>query len=639
DGAHFLFDEILKGSDLETQAIVIEDRPEVRRTLKRVAEERGLLLQDPRDPTLLIQSEEVKSALLELEMVARNFPSPLVLPWVSTFLPNAALLRKKIIESGATQGLQSYLKISEVHEALNLLKLQYPARIALPRLMEALEASMRKAALSGWVSLALNRIFTTWVTSLRQLGSEHRLKPLRYWLEELQDKIKTSPPLVTPQKNARGLKLFRVDQGISMDLHSPELKIHFFGVSAGFFDPREQTSEWFSARDVEVLAHEFQIHGRDENTRQARESFLSWAAQSKRPAQFWEYRYNEEGSETEAMTLILNSFENLAVHETQTHPVHPKVLPSLGPKLKVATPPGQLSFTRTEFPMSFLSSLGNCAFTAYAQHLLVLYDERDPDFDLSGDSFGNLVHAAVEYLVSHQLKVTPLQAFDFAWASTQKIAWLKSDRLFKALKHKTLAVLESFLVSERDYRLRSGAEVISQEMNVKLHREGLVFSGRVDRIDQHADGVVLLDYKTSGKLPNAKHTLERNQGLQLPAYALALKETMNQEVVSAHYVHLTPLKTNRNVGFLFSKWNKGKAADKVEFPLSTARSNSASLVSQDPEAVWMEMDRKMISLLKLAKAGVFKADPADPADCVRCRYLIICGKKRDGSPVVDEESS
>jgi hypothetical protein len=69
DAAQFLIDEILRGiaddpSVLDRHAVVIQDEPVIRRTLKRVAEQRGLLLQDPRDPTLVVQSEEVKRATL-----------------------------------------------------------------------------------------------------------------------------------------------------------------------------------------------------------------------------------------------------------------------------------------------------------------------------------------------------------------------------------------------------------------------------------------------------------------------------------------------------------------------------------------------------------------------------------------------
>ena len=628
DAAHFLLDEIMESEDLNAHAVVIEDIPEVRRTLKRVTEERGYRLQDPRDPTLFKQSEEIKSALLELEIVARNFPVHLVLPWITTVMEDSGVLRKKIIEAGITQGLSSYLITPQVHQSLSDLKSSFPTRLTLSELYQAIERSAKRRVRAPWVLQALERVFQGWQTSLDQVGLGTKSRPLRHWLEALSEKIRQAPPVVQPEKNRNGLKLFRVDQAISVDLDLSHLKIHFFGVSPAFFEPREQTSEWFSTRDIEVLSREFQIPGREERVKNARQSFLSWLQLSSETPDFWQYLYNEEGSESESSDLILGSIAELTCLEKQVYPVHPRVLPSLTGRVGESAVAENILSARTEYPVSFLNSLGNCAFTAYAQHLLGLYDEREPDFDLSGDSFGNLVHAAIELLVSDPDQMTPEQAFQSAWVKTAKLAWLKSERLYRALKSKTISILESFLVSEQEYRDRSGAQLIEQEMPIQFERQGLTFLGRVDRIDQHADGIVLMDYKTSSVLPSAALTLETGKGLQLPAYALALKEKLNQEVVSAQYIQLSPLKTNRNVGFLFSRWNKGKKADLVEFPLSTARGNSGSLVQREPEDVWNELDQKIVSLLEKVRQGQFKAEPADPLDCARCRYALVCGRKR-----------
>ncbi len=628
DAAHFLLDEVVESKNLSAQAIVIEDIPEIRRTLRRVAEERGLRLQDPRDPTLLTQSEEIKSALLELEIVARNFPIQLVLPWVGALIKDAGPIRKKLIESGTTLGLESYKMVPEVYQKLSELKLQFVSRLTLLELQKAVESSAKKRVQAPWVILALGRIFQSWHASLDQVGLALKKRPLRHWLESLNEKIKQSPPVVQPEKNKNGLKLFRVDQAISIDLNEPNLKIHFFGVTPSFFEPREQTSEWFSTRDIEVLAREFQIAGREENVKTAKNAFLSWCHLSNVTPDFWEFLYDESGNESESCDLILGSIDGIQLAEKLSLPVHPKVLPSLSGQLKEAPSAEGVFSKRNQYPVSFLNALGNCAFTAYAQHLLGLFDERETDFDLGGDSFGNLVHAAIEALVSAPDRISVEQAFQEAWFKTAKLAWLKSDRLYKALKAKTISILESFLVSEKEYRERSGASVIAQEMPIEFERHGFTFQGRVDRIDQHADGIVLMDYKTSSVLPNAAQTIESGKGLQLPAYALALKQKLNQEVVSAQYIQLAPLKTNRNVGILFGRWNKGKKSDLVEFPLSTARSNSLSLVQKEPDELWAELDQKIISLLEKVKLGQFKAEPADPADCARCRYALVCGRKR-----------
>lgn len=636
DAVQFLLDEIISSGDLEGSAVVIEDRPEIRRTLRRVSFERGIPLMDPRDPTFLSTSEEMKTSLLPLEIVARNYPSQLVLPWLATRFTDVGPYRKKIIEQGNVSGLDHYKVIPEVHTVLEKLKNHYLVRCDFNQFVDAVQSTVNSQALPSWVSQTYERIFSLWRLSLEQLKTSTLKKPIRIWLDELQEKIKSTPPILGPERNSSGLKLYRVDQAASLELKAiPNLNLHFLGIGASFFEPRENATEWFSVRDCEVLAHEFKISGRQSMADQAKRSFHSWLAQSKNSSTLWEYIYDEGGGETESLDLSLQSIPEIELSDKELLPVHARVLPSLGSKLSKPQGFSDIPLAQSEFPMSFLNALGNCAFTAFAQHLLKVYDERDPDFDLSGDSFGNLVHSAVESLVASNLTLSPESAFQTAWLKTAKPAWIRSERLQHAIRFKTISILHSFLESEQVYREQSQATLIGQEIKIELKRGGVTFHGRLDRIDQHADGIVLFDYKTGSSLPSGTLTLEKGKGLQLPAYALALEDAHAQAVVGAQYIQLLPRKTQRNSGFLFSRWNKGKKADVVEFPLSTATARSGSLIQAEPDVVWKKLDQKIGDLIALAKAGRFDPTPADPKDCERCRYGIICGKIRGLGEVVD----
>jgi hypothetical protein len=575
-----------------------------------------------------------------LEIVAKNDPSELILPWLQGRFANSGELRKKIIDYGNVAGLQSYQRMPELYERLIELKTRFPTRLSFAEMEVAFFANLKDSKFPAWVSQTFEKVLDAWKVSLIQLDRLEQKRPLRILLDELREKLRSTPPVVGPERNSFGLKLYRVDQAASLELQTEnEVRIHFFGVSSSFFEPRENTSEWFSVRDIEILAHEFNLAGRMQMAELAKSSFSTWASQSKNAASLWEFIYDQTGSETESIELALKSNNEIELLPDQKLPVHPRVLPSFASKLKLPPPFQVIPLSRTEFPMSFLNALGNCAFTAYAQHLLKLYDERDPDFDLSGDSFGNLVHSAVEALVASNLSLPVEDAFQKAWKETAKPAWIRSDRLFHAIRMKTISILESFLASEKIYREQSHAELIGQEVPIELKRDGLIFKGRLDRIDQHADGIVLFDYKTNSVLPNGTLTRETGKGLQLPAYALALKDQHAQEVVGAQYVQLLAKETPRNSGFLFAKWNKGKKADVVEFPLSTARSNSKSLMTDEPADVWREMDAKIGSLIARAKLGNFDPKPADPKDCKLCRYRLLCGKLRNDSEVVEGDDT
>ncbi len=642
DAAHFLFDDMIEKEACEPgsihhQAIVIQDEPAIRRTLRRVMESRGLSLNDPRDPTLVVQSEEVKLALLETEMVAKNFPSPMVLQWLNAQSETKLELgvnRKAIIEKGIIQGLDSYKVIPPVFLKLKDLSDRYPKRISLMKLHELIQETIQRYQLPIWVNQVFEKVFNEWELSFRQIvlpGEERKIRswPIRHLTEQLLDKIKRTTPVITPLKNLGGIHLFRVDQAVNPLLDSVKTELHFFGVGNSFFEPSDEGSDWFSARDLEVLSSEFGLPSMLEAQKERMQSFLAWCGTNEKTKNFWEYLYDEGGSECASIELHLTEQKEIEIETQEDLGLHPSLKASLTSQYKVQSSEVCLPLPKSEWPISFLNAYGNCAFTAYSGYLLSLYDERETDFELKGDSYGNLVHAALEILLLK--KITPALAFEEAWKSTAQLAWLKSDRLYRAIRNKTVLLLEEFLLSEAGYRERSGAELKELEHEVIWNKEGITWKGRADRIDQHAEGLILIDYKTSSSLPTGKETVEKGLGLQLAIYSLALKDKFNQEVVAAQYLQLTQQKINRNVGVLFQKWNQSKPTQPVPYGITNASSRSQSVFTEEPDVIWARVDEKITSLIIKLKQGNFSAKPADPDECTRCRYVLVCGKKRIAS--------
>jgi RecB family exonuclease len=626
DAAHHLLDAVTEGG-VDHDVVVIEDRPEVRRTLQRVSLARGIPLQDARDPTLLPQSEELKAALLELELSARDFPRDLVLAWIGLRAADRGDLRRRLLEGNQTRGIDAVRFDPALFESLQKISEVYRRKMTLSELEAAIGGSIRSLGLPSWTAAIIGAALSEWHEGFRLLGKSQVRRPARFWLKELGERLKSMPPPTPPVRHERGLRVYRVDQAVSFAL--PEkVRVHFFGVSARFFEPREESTEWFSGRDLEALGFDFSVPDRRTRKEGVRNSFRSWVARSTESPVFWEFVHDASGGEEESPELALRSVAGIGVDGVLELPVHPSVLPSLQADLKPPVTLARIPFSERELPMSFLNALGNCAFTAYVQHLLGLFDERDPDFDLGGDVYGNLIHSAIEILMEGKGTVDATGAFERAWEKTSKPAWVRSERLFSAMRKRAIRLLEVFEASDREYRSRSGAELKAQERDIQWKREGFIFSGRLDRVDQHADGLVLMDYKTSSRQAGGQEALESGKGLQLAAYALALQEAEKQPVVSAQYVVLSPEKINRNYGVLFQKWNKGKAADEVAFPLSFVRSNNSSLFHEDPEAVWNAFDSKILSLIRRALDQGFQAAPADPADCDFCRYSGVCGRGR-----------
>ncbi len=641
DAGLFLIENILEkcesGDDLLSHAVVIPDQPAVRRCLKRIAEMRGIKLLDARDPTQMIQSEELKLSLLELELAAKNFPTPLVFSWLNAqprFRSELGDLRKQMVELGLTGQLESYRRFPLVYEALKKVQNRYPARITLAELAEAVTASTREFSIPSWVEQSLDRMVSEWSRSLLQLELQHRKWPLRHWFEQLKEKVLKATPVVLPHRNRFGLQLFRADQAISLPLLSrsgegPALQIHFFGMDVRYFEARDSGNEWFSARDHEILSLDFGVVSMDERQKQIESAFCGWAKLGNASPRFWDYEYDESGGEREPATL--DFLENLQVTEVEMG-MHPSLGASLHHRLETTFSQVQLPLPKSEWPVSFLNAYGNCGFQGYAGHLLKLNDERETDFELGGDVFGNLVHGALEIMVKEKLE--PEASFDRAWEKLKTTAWIRNERLAFSIRHKTLRILTSFLESENNYQDLSRAVPTCFEEPIEFTRKGLVFKGRIDRIDQHADGMVVVDYKTA-TVPNGLAILEKGIELQLPVYALAVQEKFKQTVIGAQYLQVKPSKPNRNYGVLFAAWNKSKKADPVEYPLTNARSNSASVFQESPEEVWGRFDQKVTQLVDRMNTGDFSAVPAEPKNCERCRFILVCGRLRAGA----EESS
>jgi len=625
DAAHFLMDEVLQ--DLDHQVVVIQDLPVVRRTLKRVMEQRGIYFYDSRDPTLVTQSEAIKRALLDLELCAMGFSRATVLEWLRYFHPHSKEFRKKIIENAVVQGIHSYERIPELFQAFQAINTRYSTRSTIKLLKENIIESISVHELPHWTKRVMEKLFEEWEASLRQINLQGTKKPLRYWFEKLRERLKQVNPVIDRNKSRVGLKLFRVDQCPSLLLEKDKTAVHFFGVENAYFEPKESQGEWFSVRDQEILASEFGWVSSLDKSTQNKKSFELWNINAK--SIFWEFEYDENGNETEGFDFTLGNQEKYPLELLSAHPRYLsswKGIHSGSFNHESLNLPVNHSSEKIGWPFSFLHAYGNCPFVAFSQHLLRLQDERDVEVELASDRFGTLLHAALEEVLKDPTSIEG--AFETAWKKTPAIAWERNDRWYQATRTHVLEILKRFVVDESIYRARSQVDLLFSEKEVAFSISGLPLRGRIDRIDDHEDGYVVIDYKTGGGHSDGHKTLETGKDLQLGLYALAVREVFQKEVVTAQYIHLDSRKINRNSGFLFSSWNKGKKADEVERPISTARSNSNSLFNEEPSEIWTALKQKVEEIAQSALAGKFPAKPADPLDCARCRFQGVCGESR-----------
>ncbi len=656
DAILFCFDEIL--SDLAIHpahhhAFVIQDRPQVRRIITRTARKFNLNLFDPRDPTDVRMDEALKQDRLEFEMASKDFPRVLISQWVHhhpRWKSLAGSLRKDLNDFAFVRGLQN-LPATWQSVLTDLKKIQerFSKRISVAQLATAFLNEDHSSSLitqrSFWESW-----FEDWVHDLRRVNAADRKQPIRLIYDLFEERIKSARPSGLTYKFRNGISIYRVDQAVSLQIQptnkthpTGQTHLHFFGLDASYFEMEDRAQDWFSSREVDLLSLDFALTSSADQLKQKENSFLAWvsAAGFDGGSQLWTQQYLENGSESEGVLAVLAQMRSLNLKEPIHLGAHPNALGAKAKPLCTRTSEvHQSSALKSDgkYSMSFLDDYSECPFTALASQLWKAYDEQEPDYELRPDVYGQLMHLALEKMVRFQLAADV--AFQQAWSEGMQKSWIPGQRLKSSIEFRMVKLLQEFWEQEIEYRQKSGAETMAMEndLMLTLERDGCSFSGRADRIDQHHDGLIVIDYKTqaSSKLAksSASQVLKSGHGLQLALYGLAAKERFNQEVIAAQFISLNS-KVNRNLGLLFAQWN----GSKVKNPISNARSNNGSLVQDSPEVIWKLLDQKVQQAVHQLKQGVFSAVPTDPEDCKRCRYRVACGQTRRSRGILTEEGA
>ncbi len=216
-----------------------------------------------------------------------------------------------------------------------------------------------------------------------------------------------------------------------------------------------------------------------------------------------------------------------------------------------------------------------CPFRFYLKHLLEMERQDDTKMELDALDFGNLCHAALEILGAEKLRGV---------TSQEVLKKYLLDNLNRVLNEQfgtnwppALYFQKEALTRRLEAAARQQAElhrqgwrIIHTESRKKylaaLELEGIRITGRIDRIDRHADGSLrVLDYKTGEKTlwpqkalwrtPSPEVTKEYARvminnrekawaDLQLPLYIMMARHNFDQPQVEAGYFNL-PKDTNQ----------------------------------------------------------------------------------------------
>lgn len=626
-------------------AILIPDVPMIRRSLRRVLESRGIPLADPRDPTRLRWDESIKWALLPLEVIGRNFERARVISWFRGYQMrkefsdwvveiNARGIRNGLLSYSGGGLVEAFLLLQDLERQLGGKKTcEEMAKTHLKILGDQIGSDTDRF----WITSFFENLWKEFSADRARIGQEHKKAPALFWLERLQARLSEASPPVERVKPRGGIQIYRLQQA---PLH-PVKKVWILGMPSLWLEGQGSGTYWFNERERELLSTEFAVRSSIQIREERLGVLKAWILGAEEVT-FLDCHYDVDGRERESIAPILKELQKLTQANVPDAPIdrgaHPRFLKSYSMVRSIQ--PQEVLFSKPrpwkgksfrELSATAVDRYSRCPFQALVYHRWNLRDIREPDSELWPDIRGNLLHEAVRLLMSslnadRQFTLSPRESLEKAWATRKPKGLIKSRRIEAYVQSRMCLVLEAFCEIEQEYLKRAGTQPLSLDSeSFRMEYPDFSITGQPDRIDEHAEGLFILDYKTSGTVPHGVDMVDLGYRLQLPFYALAVQQTMRKPVLGVQFVELDR-KGSRRSGIFF-KCHNGKDPGR----LTQVRSNSKSLMILEPEEVWSTLKTHLIESAQGLLGGRFDARPKlenREKECKRCSVSDLCGFRR-----------
>ena len=203
-------------------------------------------------------------------------------------------------------------------------------------------------------------------------------------------------------------------------------------------------------------------------------------------------------------------------------------------------------------------------------------------------NFGQAVHRAAAFALARRMAGAPpaleetLEMFRASWRSAGHLSPEHEAARFQQ------GVLALRAFHERE--IEAGPMPAAVERPFRLGLGDVLLTGRIDRVDEGAEGTVLVDYKTAEMDDEERADQRAKEDLQLSVYALAWREMT------------------------------GRMPDRVELRFVTAGTSGAATMT---EARIEKTREKIAAVSGSIRAGAFQARPSEYA-CRRCACRPIC---------------
>lgn len=211
-----------------------------------------------------------------------------------------------------------------------------------------------------------------------------------------------------------------------------------------------------------------------------------------------------------------------------------------------------VTFERWSYSASQLTTLGQCPFRWWATYALGLRELDEAQDDLGVDIRGSLYHGTLEIAAKRAQGSDDLRS---GILDNLEAAFLEAEQQIKADEGIDLTGLVAWASRRQEHVtilrravmapdfLAPNATIVGSETPFKSTWHGLPVKGRIDRIDQTPEGIVLVDYKTSSQAPAGIKDAngECKVDLQVTLYREAAAPTLfpDQPIGHPYYYSLT----------------------------------------------------------------------------------------------------
>ncbi len=658
DSAERLVSQLL-ARDWSRQVILIPDNaPDVRLALRRALQDAGIPEFDPRDPQELRISEAFKQVFAVLDCVAARWEPARVMSLLSATRsfsldrPKLAAIQRKLAELGQRPGLESVLRVlgdrlpRPVVSRLRKWDSAFRGRMSFRELSEGhrdhCETEIADARIRAW----LEKFWIDFSEDLSRLDILETRFPLLLWMERIRGRVELSSPPVTAVKPADGVRIFRMSQANAVH-HVMELWL--LGLPASWLSPPTEADYYLGARERDQLSGEFAVRASRQLKESRKRALQSWISRAA-AIEVLDHAYQLDGSESESIESLLLELGAPVGIPCETQGAHPRFLQSYGLVRKAVASVVELPPAASGEPVrvsaTALDAMSRCSFLGLPQARWKLLEREEADWELWPRVRGVLLHHAVEQLV-RELESGAAASFadgsaqslvEQVWRSTWQGAlargevsgWIRSPQLELQIERQSVLVLSRFLEKELEYRSRAGIRCVAAEEDARLTLSWVDSNGRpvevvgkADRIDEHPEGLFVLDYKTGAQAFKGGDIRDKGYRLQLPFYALAARAKFQKPVLGVQLVELTR-DARRSVG-LFPKRLNGKDPGM----LTQLGKTNSGLFDGDPDELWSKLDSRIREVMKEFAAGRFESRPTlGSRECTECRARLICGQAR-----------